>query len=115
MLEHVLATLEASGLHRRLLVLGAHAAEVEAAVPLHGAQVVVSRRWADGQAASLRAGLDALPATVDEALGVLGDGPGLSAEAVRRMAAGAGLRAADYGRGRSHPVVLPRRWWPLLP
>ena len=115
MLEHVLAALEQAGIEPRLVVLGARAEEVAAAVPLHGAEVVVCERWADGQAASLRAGLEALAAPVEEALVVLGDGPGLSPEAVRRLAEGSGLRAADYGRGRSHPVVLPRRWWPLLP
>ena len=76
---------------------------------------VVCERWRDGQAASLQAGLQALPEQVSEALVVLGDGPGLSPDAVRRVAEGSGLRAADYGSGRSHPVVLPRRWWPLLP
>ena len=115
MLDHVLAALERSGIAIRLLVLGARAAEIARSVPLHGTQVVVCERWRDGQAASLRAGLQALPEQVAEALVVLGDGPSLSPDAVRRVAAGSGLRAADYGSGRSHPVVLPRRWWPLLP
>ena len=82
MLEVVLATVERSGIHTRLVVLGARADRIAAEVPMHGAQVVVSERWADGQAASLRAGLDALPEQIDEALIVLGDGPGLSSEAV---------------------------------
>ncbi|HVI37299.1 MAG TPA: NTP transferase domain-containing protein, partial [Gaiellales bacterium] len=77
---------------------------------------VPSPGWTDGQAASLRAGLEALPAPIDEALVVLGDGPGLDPRAIRRTAAaGHGVRAADYGRGRSHPVVLPRAHWAALP
>jgi CTP:molybdopterin cytidylyltransferase MocA len=85
-------------------------------VPLHGAIAVVSPRWADGQAASLRAALEMLQEPVDEALVVLGDGPGLDPRAIRRTAAaGHGVRAADYGRGRSHPVVLPRACWAALP
>jgi len=76
---------------------------------------VVCQAWRDGQAASLRCALDSLDPAIGEALVVLGDGPALSPEAVRRLAAGSGPRAADYGRGRSHPVVLPRSTWQLLP
>src|SRR6478609_3981830 len=32
-----------------------------------------------------------------------------------RWSAGQGARAADYGCGRSHPVVLPRACWAALP
>jgi len=31
------------------------------------------------------------------------------------VSAGSGVRAADYGHGRSHPVVLPRAVWDRLP
>jgi CTP:molybdopterin cytidylyltransferase MocA len=85
---------------------------------MHGARVVQAARWPDGQAASLRAGLDALVA--DDAVIVLGDGPGLDERAVHRVLAARDAArprplAADYGFGRSHPVVLPRSCWPLLP
>jgi nicotine blue oxidoreductase len=116
MLERVLIAVERSGIATRLVVLGARAAEIAADVPLHGAVAVVAPRWADGQAASLRTGLEALPEPIDEALVVLGDGPGLDPQAIRRTAAaGHGVRAADYGGGRSHPVVLPRACWAALP
>lgn len=116
MLERVLMAVERSGIDTRLVVLGAHAEQITADVPLHGAIAVVSPRWADGQAASLRAALEMLQEPIDEALVVLGDGPGLDPRAIRRTAAaGHGVRAADYGRGRSHPVVLPRVCWAALP
>jgi CTP:molybdopterin cytidylyltransferase MocA len=115
MLELVLETLEQTGIEQRLLVLGARARLIADSVPLHGATVVRCSGWRDGQAASLRCGLWSLPAAIEEALVVLGDGPGLSAEAVRRVAAGSGMRAADYGHGRSHPVVIPRSLWRSLP
>jgi CTP:molybdopterin cytidylyltransferase MocA len=116
MLERVLIAVERSGIATRLVVLGSHAEQITADVPLHGAVAVASPHWAHGQAASLRAGLDALPAEIDDALVVLGDGPGLDPRAIRRTAAaGHGVRAADYGRGRSHPVVLPRSHWAALP
>ncbi len=116
MLERVLIAVERSGIATRLVVLGARAEQIRADVPLHGAIAVVSPRWADGQAASLRTALEALPEPIDEALVVLGDGPGLDPRAIRRTAAsGNGVRAADYGGGRSHPVVLPRAVWAALP
>ncbi|HZI35882.1 MAG TPA: nucleotidyltransferase family protein [Gaiellales bacterium] len=116
MLERVLIAVERSGINTRLVVLGAHAEQITADVPLHGAIAVVSPRWGDGQAASLRAALEMLPEPIEEALVVLGDGPGLDPRAIRRTAAaGYGVRAADYGRGRSHPVVLPRAYWVALP
>jgi len=115
MLELVLAAVEHAGIETRLVVLGARADEIAAAVPLHGSRAVVCAGWEDGQAASLRCGLDALPPEIAEALVVLGDGPRLDSAAIARVSAGHGVRAADYGHGRSHPVVLPRTVWDALP
>jgi molybdenum cofactor cytidylyltransferase len=120
MLEAVLAAMAESGIEHRVVVLGAHADEVLAEVDLQGARAVACDAWADGQAASLRCGLDALPADVGGALVVLGDGPQLDPRAVERIAAAdAGdppqAVAADYGAGRSHPVLIPRALWGDLP
>ena len=115
MLEVVCETVAAAGVVERTVVLGARAGEIAAAVDMHGAATIVCDHWRDGQAASLRCALESLGPAVDEVLVVLGDGPSLSAEAIRRVAAGAGPRAADYGHGRSHPVVLPRSTWAALP
>ena len=118
MLERALAAVAGAGIGERIVVLGAHAGEILANVDLHGARAVVCDTWRDGQAASLHAGLAALPEDSDRALVVLGDGPALDPEAVVRMAAApAGTRvlAADYGGGRSHPVVVPRPLWGEIP
>ena len=116
MLEHVLEAVAKSGIELRVVVMGAQAETVLERVDLHGATPIVIESWRRGQAASLRAGLASLPSEVTEAIVVLGDGPNLSPEAVTRvLAAGVGARAADYGSGRSHPVVLPRPVWPALP
>ena len=113
MLEHVLATIAGAGLDEVIVVLGANVDAVLEGVDLHGARPVVSERWADGQAASLQ---DALATTdAGAALIVLGDGPRLAADAVRRVAAAGEPAAADYGFGRSHPVLLPRAVWSSLP
>ena len=60
LLEHVLAAMAQTPLDRVVVVLGAHAGEVRAAVPLHGAEPVVAADWAEGMGASLRAGVAAL-------------------------------------------------------
>ncbi|MGN6380667.1 MAG: nucleotidyltransferase family protein [Gaiellales bacterium] len=120
MLERVLAAVEKAPAAERVVVLGAHAEQVLAAIDLHGCRPVVCAGWAAGQAASLHCGLTALGPTVAAALVVLGDGPGLQPAALVRVARAAGGRpqavlAADYGNGRSHPVLLPRAVWDELP
>ena len=118
MLERVLQAVAAGGVGERVVVLGAHAGDILAAVDLHGARAVVCEAWRDGQAASLHAGLAALPEEADRALVVLGDGPALDPAAVARMAeapSGTRVLAADYGAGRSHPVVVPRPLWGEIP
>ena len=100
MLERVLATVESAGIGERVVVLGARAGDVLAAIDLRGARAVVCETWRDGQAASLHAGLAALPEDAERALVVLGDGPGLDPRAVRRMADGAGGGACARRRLR---------------
>jgi CTP:molybdopterin cytidylyltransferase MocA len=104
----------------RLVVLGSRAGTILERIDLHGALPVVCDRWGAGQAASLHSGLAALPETVEWALVVLGDGPNLDPRAVTRMVAAAkpgvdGILVADYGEGRSHPVLIPRARWADIP
>jgi CTP:molybdopterin cytidylyltransferase MocA len=120
MLERVLGILEATGPEHRVVVLGSRAGTILERVELHGAHPVVCDRWDAGQAASLHAGLAALPASAAWALVVLGDGPGLDPRAVERMLAAAqpgddAIRAADYGHDRSHPVLIPRPRFAEIP
>ena len=101
-----------------VVVLGAHAARVRAAVDLRRARAVVCEHWQDGQARSLRCGLHALAASAGDGedrvrgpvLVTLGDAPLVSAGVVARFAAeardgGAPVRAV-YGGRPGHPVVL---------
>ncbi len=96
------------------VVLGAAAVEVAAVLP-PGVAATVAPDWGSGMGASLRAGLDALPADVDAVLVHLVDLPGVTAAAVARLLAAATgpdtlLRAAYSGRP-AHPVVLGRAHW----
>jgi len=120
MLEQVLRTLARTGPAHRVVVLGARAGTIIERIDLHGAQPVVCDRWDAGQAASLLTGLAALPDDTDWALVVLGDGPHLDPAAIDRMtaaseSAGETILAADYGGGRSHPVLIPRARWGDIP
>jgi CTP:molybdopterin cytidylyltransferase MocA len=80
-----------------------------------GAVVVDNPDWRSGIGSSLRAGLAALPSDVVAAVVVLVDQPGLTAEAVRRVAASVegpgGLASATYDGVLGHPVALGRDHW----
>jgi CTP:molybdopterin cytidylyltransferase MocA len=119
LVEWALAALAATLLGDRVIVLGAHADELLAATDLHGARPVRNEHWERGMASSLRAGLDALDPACSAALVVLGDGPTIAAEAIRRVAVAAegasGLVSARYGDRCGHPVAIPRALWAQLP
>jgi molybdenum cofactor cytidylyltransferase len=111
LLEYALAAM--AGVSPRVVVLGHAADEIAAAVDLHGAAPVVCDDWASGQSASLRCGLDAL-ADCDAVVVVLGDMPGITAEAIEAVVAAAGDEdavRATYDGAPGHPVLLRR---PLL-
>jgi CTP:molybdopterin cytidylyltransferase MocA len=112
LLEHALAAAAAGPGEQILLVLGAHAEEIERRVELGGATVVRCPDWEEGRGASLRAGLAALGAEVAAALVTLGDEPFVSPEASRRLLAARrpGLVAlrATYGGRPGHPVLIER-------
>jgi CTP:molybdopterin cytidylyltransferase MocA len=107
-----------AGLAPIVVVLGAGAGEVRRAADLSAADVAVNDEWDSGMGSSLRAGLDRLselPAPGPDAVVVLlVDTPGITAAAVRRVAAGVtgtSLAAATYRGDQGHPVVLGRAHW----
>jgi len=120
LLQHVLAAADAGGLDRVVLVLGAAADEVEAAIaPLPGTCVVRNAAWADGQASSLRTAIGAMPADAGGMVVLLGDQPTVRPEAVRAVTAAAVAGAAPivragYRDGPGHPVAIARALWPRL-
>ncbi len=112
LLEHALRAVEAvPAIDRIVVVLGARAEEVRAGVDVGTAEVVVAEDWADGQAASLRRGIEAI-AGADAAVVTLGDMPritpaviGAFADLAARDGAQARARAV-YDAVPGHPVVL---------
>jgi molybdenum cofactor cytidylyltransferase len=111
LLEHVLIAMSKAPLDRVVVVLGSHADEVRAGVPLHGAEPVVCDGWEEGLGASLRAGAEALE-RCDAIVVALGDQPRLSSEAVARVVSQRGndeqAVRATYQGVPGHPVLLER-------
>jgi CTP:molybdopterin cytidylyltransferase MocA len=114
LLPDVLAALRRAGsLDGVLVVAGAHDLDVDA-------DVVQCPDWERGPGASLRCGLEALPASAEAAVVVLADGPDLDPRAIDRLIEswrreGGDVVAATYGGVRLHPVLLARSAWPLVP
>lgn len=114
LLPGVLERVRASAVDEIVVVAGAHPLEAE------GTWIVECADWERGPGASLRCGLEALPAQARAAVVCLADGPNLEPRAIDRLIAtwhaGAGeLLAASYGGERGHPVLLAREIWGEIP
>lgn len=120
LLEHALRAVEAvPQVGRIVVVLGARAEEIRAGVEFGQAEPVVCEDWADGQAASLRCGIEAV-ADAEAAVLTLGDMPRITPEVIAAfadlaVAHGAQARARAVYRGApGHPVVLGREYFPRI-
>lgn len=108
LVDRAVRVLSEGGCDPVYVVLGAWVGEVD------GADVIVNDDWPEGMGSSLRTGLQALSeqTTADAVVVTLVDLPGLSPEAIRRIAAAdADLVAACYAGERGHPVKMARRHW----
>jgi molybdenum cofactor cytidylyltransferase/nicotine blue oxidoreductase len=115
LLEKVVATAREAGCTPIVVVLGAAANQVTEQANLDDVQVVVNKAWATGMGSSLRAGLQALHGSgADAAVVLLVDMPGVTPQAIRRVAAlpypGA-LVVATYEGRRGHPILIGRAHW----
>ena len=113
LLEPVLDRVRASCVDDLVVVLGAH--DVATSAPS-----VRCPNWERGPGASLRCGLESLPAEAEAAVVVLADGPDLAPAAIDRVVEawrrGAGeILAATYGGQRGHPLLVARTAWDRVP
>ena len=104
-----LSTADIDGL---TVVLGAHAAEILGQIEPRAASVVIHDDWTEGLSASLRAGVNSVPAPESAVLIALADQPDISAEDYGRLiaawrAAPEHTAAASYGDTRGAPCILP--------
>ena len=119
LLQHAIdAMLAVPALDPVVVVLGAEAERVRAAVRVDGARVVVCEGWEEGIAASLRCGV-AAAGEADWILVTLGDQPFITAQVIamvldRAASAPRGTVAvrAAYGGEPGHPVALGRGMLP---
>src|SRR5215213_11261049 len=115
LLEHALAAMASAPVEPVVVVLGSDADEIRARVDLHGAEPIECHEWDEGQAASLRTGVEALERAGAEAVVVtLGDQPRIASRAIAALVAaradGADVDAvrATYDGRPGHPVLLER-------
>jgi molybdenum cofactor cytidylyltransferase len=112
---HAVDAIAAAGLPPPIVVLGAEADAVRAALAGCDVSFVVAEDYAEGLAHSLRAGLAAVPAAWDAALVCLADMPRLDAELLARLAATPGDVAVPVWQGkRGNPVRWSRRHFAAL-
>ena len=123
LLAHTLGNALASGLDEVVLVLGHEAAAVRRALDASlgptRARIVVNPRYAEGQATSVVAGLDAVAADAVAVLFLLGDQPTVAPETIDALLAAfrthsAPIVAPTYGGTIGNPVLFSRDLFPDL-
>ncbi len=106
LLEHTIAAVCAvADLQQIVVVLGANAAGLLAAVDFDHAEPLICEDWREGQSASLKCGLAALDGA-SKVLVTLGDTPTLNSAVVARMLSHDPPARALYDGRPGHPVVL---------
>jgi molybdenum cofactor cytidylyltransferase len=121
LLQHAVdAMLAVPAIDPVVVVLGAEAARVRSAVDLGDARSVVCEEWAQGMAASLRCGVDAV-GDCDWVIVTLGDQPRVTPQVIAAVmdhadSAPVGTVAvrATYDGAPGHPVALSRAMLPRL-
>jgi molybdenum cofactor cytidylyltransferase len=113
MVRHVTETVMAVGLAQVVVVTGADAEAVSAALADLPVDIVLNESWAEGMSGSIRAGLGALRSEIQAAMLVLGDQPALTPEALemlvaRYRATRAHIIAPFYQGRRGNPVLFDR-------
>lgn len=116
---HVVQRALDAGVGPVIVVTGAHDAAVRGALRDLPVASVHNPRYEEGQGTSLAAGISALPDTVDAAVILLADQPGIRPETIRaaadaRRETGAPVVMALYGDRQGHPALLGRETFPEL-
>ena len=101
---------------RCVVVLGADASRLRAELVGFGVPIVVNRAWRTGMAGSLRAGIDALPASAPAVMVILADQYAVGTPDLDRLLRSWSRRprlpaAAVTGGAPGAPAILPRRYF----
>lgn len=117
LLQHAIDAAEGVGLFDILIVLGHRADDVAAAVTISKrTRVVVNPDYAEGQATSLRTGLQAADPKSKAAIVLLGDQPAVNAVSLRALVDAyerteSPIVQAAYSGRPGHPVLFDRSLW----
>src|SRR3954451_1695990 len=98
-LQHVLDAVAGAGIDDVVVVLGAEAPAIEAAIAWRGERRVLNPAPERGLSSSLKTGFDAVPDDVDAVLVALGDQPLVPVETIRAL--------LDAPSPEDRPVVVP--------
>jgi molybdenum cofactor cytidylyltransferase len=117
LLQHAIDAAAGSELDEVVVVLGHESERIASALALpSGARVVVNDHYESGQSTSLRTGLSSVDPRADAAAILLGDQPGLTSAAIRKVLdafrdSDAPIVRAVWQGTPGHPVVLARSEW----
>jgi molybdenum cofactor cytidylyltransferase len=119
LLGHVVTCAEAVTPGRCIVVLGCGASRLRAGLQRQRAALVLNRRWREGMASSLQAGLRALPPSSTAVLVLLADQYAVQPADLRRLLLAWAREptrpaAAEFDGRSSAPAVLPRNWFPRV-
>jgi len=119
LIRHAARTALAAGLDPVVVVTGAGAVEMQTALNGLAVSIVHNPDWQAGQSTSVRAGIQALPQTVEAVLFLLGDQPFVSAEVIHTLIdtytrTRTTILAPFIGEKRTNPVLFDRSIFPAL-
>ncbi len=119
LLRHVAETALASSVTEVHVVVGFEAERMKAELGGLDIHLVDNPNWNEGIASSIRAGISALPQSVDAALLILCDQPLITAQVLNEMinayaARGKPIVACEYGGTVGVPVLFARSFFPEL-
>jgi len=119
MVRHVTEVVVATGLDQVIVVTGAHATAVEAALAGLPVELVRNESWSAGMSSSMHRGLRALRPGIQAVLIVLGDQPALTADLLQSLveryrATRAPIVAPAFRGQRGNPVLFDRALFPEL-
>ena len=119
MLQLALSRAQAVAGHSVSVVLGANAAQIAPALARSPVALVINRDWAEGLAASIRAGIEHLPGHCGGALLLLADQCAVTSADLQRLADAwhrdrRAIVSAQYAGGWGVPAIFPRSSFPAL-
>jgi molybdenum cofactor cytidylyltransferase len=121
LVNHCVEVVSQAGIHPITVVLGSHAEEISAVLPLSGIDILINPRWQDGMSTSIKCGLNTLLDDVDGVLIFLSDQPFISVELIQAIVAKSeemngeiDITAPRVNGQQCNPVLFSRSFFPQL-